>query len=170
MSTESVMLSKHLILCCPLVLCHQFFPALGLSQCVSSFYQLAKFTFSVSPSNEYSGLIFFRIDGLISLLSKWLSRVFSRTTIWTHQLFGTQLSLWSNSHIQTWLLEPYIWQCGPLFPKWYHCSLMLCLVLTHFFCSKEQESFNFMAAVTVCNDFGAQENKICHCFLLFPFY
>ena len=34
----------------------------------------------------------------------------------------------------------------------------------HSFSSKEQASFNFMAAVTVCSDFGAQENKICHCF------
>ena len=32
------------------------------------------------------------------------------------------------------------------------------------------KSFNFMAAVTVCSDFGAQENKICHCFQFFPFY
>ena len=36
--------------------------------------------------------------------------------------------------------------------------------------SKEQESFNFMAAVTVCSDFGAQENKVCHCFHCFPIY
>ena len=43
--------------------------------------------------------------GLISLLSKGLSRVFSRTTVQKHQLFGAQPSLWSNSHIRTWLLE-----------------------------------------------------------------
>ena len=43
--------------------------------------------------------------GLISLLSKGLSRVFSSTTIWKHQFFGTHPSLWSNSHIHTWLLE-----------------------------------------------------------------
>ena len=36
--------------------------------------------------------------------------------------------------------------------------------------SKEQVSFNFMAAVTVHSDFGAQENKVCHCFHCFPFY
>ena len=35
---------------------------------------------------------------------------------------------------------------------------------------QEQISFNFMAAVTICSDFGAQENKICHCFHFFPFY
>ena len=43
--------------------------------------------------------------GWISLLSKRLSRVFSNTTVQKHQFFGTQLSLWSNSHIHTWLLE-----------------------------------------------------------------
>ena len=43
--------------------------------------------------------------GWISLLSKGLSRVFSNTTVQKHQLFGTQPSLWSNSHIHTWLLE-----------------------------------------------------------------
>ena len=43
--------------------------------------------------------------GLVSLLSKGLSRVSSSTTIHKHQFFGAQPSLWSNSHIHTWLLE-----------------------------------------------------------------
>jgi len=43
--------------------------------------------------------------GLILLLSKELSRVFSNTTVQKHQFFGTQPSLWSNSHICKWLLE-----------------------------------------------------------------
>ena len=38
------------------------------------------------------------------------------------------------------------------------------------FSSKEQASFNLMAAVTLCSDFGAQENKVCHCFHCFPIY
>ena len=46
-----------------------------------------------------------RLIGLISLLSKGLSRVFSITTIWKYQFFSAQPSLWSNSHICTWLLE-----------------------------------------------------------------
>ena len=44
------------------------------------------FSFSISPSKEYSGLISFRITGLISMQSKGLSRVFSSTTVWKHQL------------------------------------------------------------------------------------
>ena len=46
-----------------------------------------------------------RLTGLISLLSKGLSRIFSSTTIWKYQFFSAQPSLWSNSHIHTWLLE-----------------------------------------------------------------
>ena len=45
------------------------------------------------------------VTGLIFLLSKGLSRVFSSTRIQKHQFSGTQPSLWSNSHIRTWLLE-----------------------------------------------------------------
>ena len=46
--------------------------------------------------------------GWISLLSKELWRIFSNTTVQKHQFFGTQLSLWSNSYIHTWLLEKTI--------------------------------------------------------------
>ena len=45
------------------------------------------------------------LTGWIPLLSKGLSRIFSNTTVWKHQFFSTQLSLWSNSHTHTWLLE-----------------------------------------------------------------
>ena len=45
------------------------------------------------------------LTGWISLQSKGLSRVFSNTTVQKHQFFGVQLSLWSNCHIHTWLLE-----------------------------------------------------------------
>ena len=45
------------------------------------------------------------LTGLISLLSKGLSKIFSNTTIQKHQFFSSQPSLWSNSHIHTWLLE-----------------------------------------------------------------
>ena len=45
------------------------------------------------------------LTGLISLQSKGLSRVFSSTTVWKHQVFSVQPSLWSNSYICTWLLE-----------------------------------------------------------------
>ena len=58
------------------------------------------------------------LTGLISLLSKGLSRVFSSATIQKHQFFGTRPSLWSKSHTQTWLLEkPLLWLYRPLSGK-----------------------------------------------------
>ena len=60
--------------------------------------QVLEFQLSISPSNEYSGLISFRMDWLDLLQSKGLSRVFSNTTVQKHQFFGPQFSLWSNSH------------------------------------------------------------------------
>ena len=56
--------------------------------------------------------------GWISLQFKGLSKVFSNTTVQKHQFFSAQLSLWSNSHIHTWLLEkPQLWLDGPLSAK-----------------------------------------------------
>ena len=52
-----------------------------------------------------ASLSWFPLTGLISLQSKRLSRVFPSTTVWKHQFFSTQPSLWSNSHIHLWLLE-----------------------------------------------------------------
>ena len=59
---------------------------------------------SILPMN-IQGWFPLGLTGLISLQSKGLSRVFSSTTISKHQFFGTQPSLWSNSHICIWLLE-----------------------------------------------------------------
>ena len=59
------------------------------------------FSFSISPSNEYSGWFPLGLTGLISLQPKGLSRVFSSTTIQKHQFFDAQPFLRSNSHICT---------------------------------------------------------------------
>ena len=56
---------------------------------------------NISPSNEYSGLIYFRIDWFDLLAVQGTLRVFSNTIVQKHQFFGAQLSLWSNSHIHT---------------------------------------------------------------------
>ena len=62
------------------------------------------------------------LSGVISLLSKGLSRVFSSTTVQKHRFFSTQPILWSSSHIRTWLLEkPQLWLDGPLLAKWCRC-------------------------------------------------
>ena len=96
-STELVMPSSHLILCNPLLFLPSVFPSIRVfsNESVLHFWwpKYWSFSFSISPSNEYSGLISFRMDWLNSLQSKGLSRVFSNTTVQKHQIFGTQLSL-----------------------------------------------------------------------------
>ena len=103
MSIESVMPSNHLILCHPLLLLRSIFPSIRefSSESVLHIRWLKNwsFSFSISPSNEHSGLISFMIHWLISFQSKGLSRVFSNATVQKHQFFSTQLSLWSKSHI-----------------------------------------------------------------------
>ena len=94
MSIESVMPSNRLILCRCLLLLPLIFPSIKVfSNELAPHIRWPKywsFSFSISPSNEYSGLITFRIDYLISLQSKGLSRVFSSTMFHKHQFFGTQ--------------------------------------------------------------------------------
>ena len=79
MSIESVMLFNHLILCQPLLFLPSIFPSIrdfsNESVLCIRWPKYWSFSFSISPSNECSGLISFRIDCLISLQSKGLSRV-----------------------------------------------------------------------------------------------
>ena len=97
MSIESVMPSSHLILCHPLFFLPSIFPSIGVFSNESALPircpKYWRFSFSISPSSEYSGPI--------SLQSRGLSRLFFNTTVQKHQFFGPQSSLWSNSHIRT---------------------------------------------------------------------
>ena len=89
------MLSNHLILNHPLLLPSVFLSIRGFSNESALHIRWPKywsFSFSISSSNESSGLISFRIDWFGLLLSKGFSRVFSSTTVQKHQFFGTQLS------------------------------------------------------------------------------
>ena len=111
MSIESMMPSNHLTLCCPLLHLSSIFPSIRVFSNESSLHirwpKYWSFSFSISLSNEYSGLISFRISFRFDLLAVkgTLVRVFSSTTVWMHQVFSAQSSLWPNSHICTWLLE-----------------------------------------------------------------
>ena len=108
-SSKSVAPSNHLILGVPFSSCPQSFPAsvsFPMNQLFASGGQStgASASASVLPMNIQSR---FPLGWtcLISLRSKGLSKVFSSPTIQKHQFFSTQSSLWSNSHICTWLLE-----------------------------------------------------------------
>ena len=115
--------------------CLQSFPASGsflMSRLFASGSQRIGASASTSVlSMNIQGWFPLGWSGLIFLKSKGLSGVFSSTTIWKHQFFGAQPSLWSNSHISTWLLEkPQLWLYKPLSAKWCLCFLICCLGLS----------------------------------------
>ena len=108
-STESVIPSCHLILCCPFFLLPPIPPSIKvfsndstLSWGGQSIGVSALASFLPKNTQGWSPLGW---TGWTSLQSKGLSRVFSNTTVQKHQFFGTQLSSQSNSHIHTWPLE-----------------------------------------------------------------
>ena len=123
MSIESVMPSNHLILCRPLLLLPSIFPSIRVFSSESGLHirwpEYWSFIFSINPSNEYSGLISFRMDWLDFLsvqrtLKSLLQHHSSKALILQHSAF-----LWSNSHIHTWLLEVKVAQscltfCDPM--------------------------------------------------------
>ena len=108
MSVESVMPSNQIILCCPLVL-PSICPSIRVFSTESGFhikYPKASASVSILPMDTQDWFPL-ELTGLI-LQSKTLSRVFCSNTIRKHQFFGAQSSLWSNSHILTWLLEKQV--------------------------------------------------------------
>ena len=113
MSIKWVMPSNHLIVCRPLLLPSIFSSIRVFSNesvlCIR-WPKYWSFSFSISPSNEYSGLISFRMDwlDLLAVQGTGLSRVFPNTAVQKHQFFGVQLSLQANSRIHTWLLKKTI--------------------------------------------------------------
>ena len=93
MSIESVMPSNHPILCRPLLLLPSIFPSIKIfsneSVLCIRWPKYWSFSFSISPSSKYSGLISFRMDWLDLLAIQGLSRVFSNTTISKVSILGS---------------------------------------------------------------------------------
>ena len=121
-SIRLVMLSNHPILCRPFLLLPSVFPSVRAFFSESALRikwpKYWSFSLSISPSNEYSGLILLELTGLITLQSTELLRISSITTVWKHKFFSAQPSLWSSFHTWTWLLEkPYLWLYRPLSAK-----------------------------------------------------
>ena len=106
---QSMMPSNHLILCCLLLLLPSIFPSIRDFFNESVFHirwpKYWSFSFSIVLPMNIQGWFPLGLTGLISLLSKGLSRVFSSITVQKHQFFGTLPSLWSNSHICPCLLD-----------------------------------------------------------------
>ena len=130
-SIQLAMLSNHLILCCPLLLPSIFFSIRVFSS--ESALHIggqsigASASSSVLPMNIQDWFPL-RLTGLICFRSKGLSGVFS-STIWKHQFFGTQPSLWSNSHIHTWLWKNHSFDYTD-YTKWCLWFSICCLGLS----------------------------------------
>ena len=122
MPIESVMPSNHLFLNRPLLPVPSVLPSIRVFP-MSPFFASGGQSIGASVSLSVLSKIIqdwfpLGLIGLISLQSKGVSRVFSNTTVQKSQFFDTQHSLWSNSHINTWLLEkPQLWLGGPLLAK-----------------------------------------------------
>ena len=103
MCIELVMLSNHLVLYCPLLLLPSVFLSLRTFSNELTFrIRWPKYwIFSISPSNEYSGLISFRIDWSDLLAVQGTLKSLLSQHILKTSFYSTQGSLWSNSHIHT---------------------------------------------------------------------
>ena len=175
MSIELVMPSNHLILCHPLFLLPSNFASIRVISNESVLHirwpKYWSFSFSISPSNEHSGLISFRID--------WLDRLSVQGTFKSlPQHHSSKAILLHSAFFIVLLSHPYMTTGKTIaLTRWTFVGKVMSLLFNmlavqvgHSFSSKEQVSFNFMAVVTICSDFGAPQNKVSHCFHCFPKY
>ena len=165
---------NHLILGRPLLFLPSVLPSIRIFSNESVIHvkwpKYWSFNFSISLSNEYSGLISFRID--------WLDLL---------EVEGTFKSLFQHHCSKASILQPSAFFMVQLSHP--YMTTGKTIVLTRqIFVSKVMSLFvnklsrlvtafllrskrlNFMAAITIFSDSGAQENKVCHCFHCFPIY
>ena len=171
---ELIMPFNHLILCRPLFLLPSIFASIRVFSYESALCirwpKYWSFNFSISPSNECSGFISFRMD--------WLDLVAVQGTLKSllqHQCLEASV-LRCSAFFMVQLSYPYMTTVNTIVLT---IRTFVDKVISLFFNTLSRfviaflprtKSLNFMAAVTVRSDFGAQENKICHCFHFFPFY
>ena len=125
-----------------------------------------QWSFSIRPSNEYSGLISFKMDwfDLLAIQGTFRSLLqhqsWKASILWHSAFFMVQLSHQYMTIRKTIALTlwTFVGQVISLF--------LICLVIAFLLRSKHLLT---SWLVTICSAFGAQENKICHCFHLFPF-
>ena len=165
--------SNHLILCHPLLLLPSVFPSIRVFSNESAlpiwWPKYWSFSFNISPSSEYLGLISFRMDWLDLLavqgtLKSLLQHHSSKASILRHSAFfivqlahpymttGKTIALTRRTFVDRVM--------SLLF------NVLSRLVIT--LLPRSKYLLNFMAVVTICSDFGAQKNKVSHCFHCFP--
>ena len=166
--------SNHLIFCCPFLLLPSIFPSIRVfsneSVLCIRWPKYWSFSFSISSSNEYSGLISFRMD--------WLDLLAVQGTLKTlhhHQSSKASILQWSAFFIVQ-LSHPHrtTGKTTALL-RWTFVGKVMSLlfnILSRLVLAflPRSKHLNFMAAVTICSDFAAPKNKISHCFHFFPIY
>ena len=170
MSIKLVMPSSHLILCHPLLLLPPIPPSIRVFSNESTLCirwpKYWSFSLSIRPCNEHPGLISFRMDYLDLLavhgtLKSLLQHQSSKASILQCPAFFTvQLSQPSLTTGKTIALTRQTFVDKVMFLLF---NMLFRFVIVFFF-PKEQAFLNFMADVSICSDFGAPQNKACHCF------
>ena len=166
--------SNHLILCRPLLLLPSVFSSIRVFSNESVLHirwpKYWSFSFSISPSNEYSRLISFRMDWLDLLsvqgtLKRLLQHHSSKASI-----------LWCSAFFLVQLSHPYMTTGKTIaLTRWTFVGKVMSLLLNKlsrlvitFLPRSKHLLISWL--VTICSDFGAQENKVSHCFHCFPIY
>ena len=175
MSIESVIPFNHLILCCPLFLFSSIFPSIRVFSSESALHirwpKCWSFSFSISTSNEYSGLIFFGMDWLDLLvvqgiLKSLLQHHSSKASILRHSAFFiVQLSHPYMATGKTIALSRWTF-VGKVMSLLFN---MLSRLVIAFLPRSKHLLISWLQSPST-SDFGAPENKVCHCFYYFPIY
>ena len=174
MSIDLVMPPNHVILCCPLLGLPTIIPSIRVFSNESAlhirWWKYWSFSFSISLSNEHVGLISLRMDWLDLLavqgtLKSLLQHHSSKASILRHsafsivQLLHPYTTTWKTIALTTWALV------GKAMSLLF--NMFSRFVITFLQRSKH---LNFMAVITIYSDFGAEKNKVRHCFHFFPIY
>ena len=163
------MLSNYLILCHPLILLPSILPSIRvisneMALCIRG-PKYWSFSFSISPSNEYSGLISFRMDWFdffavhVTLKSLLQHHSFKASILHCSAFFMDHFSHPYKTTEKTIALTLWSFVCKVM-PLLYN---MLSRFVTAFL-QRSKCLLILWLQSTICRDFGVQENKICHCF------
>ena len=165
--------SNHIILCRLLLLLPSIFPSIRVFSKESALHirwqKYWNFSFSISPFNEYSGLISFRIDQLDLLAVQGTLK----SLLQHHSSKASILRLSAFFMVQ--LSHPYLTTGKTIaLTRWTFVSKVMSLIFNMLsrlvidFLPRSKHLL--MDAVTICSDFGAPQNKVCHCFHCSPIY
>ena len=166
--------SSHLILCHPFLLLSSIFPSIKVFSNKSALHtrwpKYWSFSFSIIPSKEHPGLISVRMDWLdLRAIQGILKSLLQHHTSKASILQCSPFFIVQLSHPYMTTGKTIALTRGTFVGKVMSLLLNMLSRLVITFLPKSKR-LNFMAAVTICSDFGAPKNKVSHCFYCFPIY